>query len=232
MEVSLDDPVDVPAQVAGYLADQLAWTVGSGYTTWEVLTGVEFAWLNVVIGMVLTSPWLGVTSAVVFSRLVLEYFASRGALPLHRVGVAARARTVALAVVNPLTMGVLTAVFFGPIWGAGTAIACLAVRQGVIAAHRTEKHRLSAAELWAALALTVVVLPTVAFATALDGRAWAPVLDCTVDRGHGPKRTRLIELSRKGPGVVGWNLEAEEVSNGTKCITEKSLVVRKPWWRS
>ncbi|MEU6498461.1 hypothetical protein ABZ895_02790 [Streptomyces californicus] len=41
----------------------------------------------------------------------------------------------------------------------------------------------------------------------------------------------MIELSRKGNGVVGWNLDTTELSNGQGCTGEVSLYVREPWWR-
>lgn len=43
---------------------------------------------------------------------------------------------------------------------------------------------------------------------------------------------RLIELGRKGDGVVGWNLDSEQISNGLGCTSEESRYVREPWWRT
>ncbi|MGW0642707.1 MULTISPECIES: hypothetical protein [Streptomyces] len=93
-------------------------------------------------------------------------------------------------------------------------------------------RRAAAFEQWVALGLTAVALPVLAFVSALDGRAWTSIVRCEVTDGARAERDRLIELSRKGNGVVGWNLDAHEISNGQGCTGEESLYVREPWWRS
>jgi hypothetical protein len=42
----------------------------------------------------------------------------------------------------------------------------------------------------------------------------------------------LIELDRAGSGIVGWDLDRDQVANGTGCVKLHRLVVREPWWRS
>ncbi|MEU5002286.1 hypothetical protein [Streptomyces sp. NPDC021622] len=51
-------------------------------------------------------------------------------------------------------------------------------------------------------------------------------------RAYGTETStqRLIKLGRKGNGVVGWNLDTEEVSNGAGCEDTESLRVREAWW--
>ncbi|WP_420709595.1 MULTISPECIES: hypothetical protein [unclassified Streptomyces] len=79
--------------------------------------------------------------------------------------------------------------------------------------------------------LTVAVLPVLFFVSALDGQAWTSIVTCRVVSAAGTADDRLIELSRRGDGVVGWNLDAEEISNGLGCTSEESRYVREPWWR-
>ncbi|MGW4996211.1 hypothetical protein ACWEP8_00965 [Streptomyces hydrogenans] len=93
-------------------------------------------------------------------------------------------------------------------------------------------RRAAAAEQGAALVLTAVVLPALFFVSALDGQAWTSIVACRVTDGTRTADARLIELSRKGNGVVGWNLDAEEISNGLGCTGTESLFVREPWWRT
>ncbi|MGW4698093.1 hypothetical protein ACWEO1_37595 [Kitasatospora cineracea] len=228
---------------------KIAWTVGGGSHTREVVTTMGVPNLGeVLVGMVTTRPLLGSLVAVVTSRLVFALFAARGAVPRGR-SAGALARTVALTLVNPLAMGVLCWVFYGPWWGLGVALAALALRQGVVQEYRAGRRthpsgrpdaaalapwrlRLVAAEQWAALLLTVLVLPLTAFAAALDGLAWDTVLRCEVAAGSHTEESRLIELDRKGNGVVGWDLHAREVVNGLGCVKEESLRVRPAWWNS
>ncbi|MET8971464.1 hypothetical protein [Streptomyces hydrogenans] len=93
-------------------------------------------------------------------------------------------------------------------------------------------RRAAAAEQGAALVLTAVVLPALFFVSALDGQAWTSIVACRVTDGTRTADARLIELSRKGNGVVGWNLDAEEISNGLGCTGTESRFVREPWWRT
>jgi hypothetical protein len=80
--------------------------------------------------------------------------------------------------------------------------------------------------------LAVVVLPTVGFAVALNGRSWASLESCQVQVGTEQRTNTLIELDRDGSGIVGWDLERNQVANGAGCVKEKNLVVRPPWWRT
>ncbi|MFE1317311.1 hypothetical protein [Kitasatospora phosalacinea] len=248
---------------------KIAWTVGGGSHTREVVTTMGVPNLGeVLVGMVTTRPLLGSLVAVVTSRVVFALFAARGAVPSGRSAGAA-ARTVALTLVNPLAMGVLCWVFYGPWWGLAVTLASLLLRQGLVQEYRAGRHprrpghphddphddaraghpaerpaerpaaapapwrlRLVAAEQWAALLLTVLVLPVTAFAAALDGLAWDTVLRCEVAVGTHSEPSRLIELHREGNGVVGWDLHAREVVNGLGCVKEESLRVRPAWWNS
>ncbi|WP_415952693.1 hypothetical protein [Streptomyces sp. KLOTTS4A1] len=92
-------------------------------------------------------------------------------------------------------------------------------------------RRAAAAEQWVALGLTVAVLPALFLGSALNGRSWAPVLSCQVQNGTETSDERLIELARKGNGVVGWNLDTGEVSNGAGCTLVGTARVREAWWR-
>ncbi|WP_228988741.1 hypothetical protein [Streptomyces sp. DH8] len=238
---------------------KVAYTVGGGAAARDVFVGMEPAnWPDVLIGMVLTDALLASVLAVVVSRVVFALFAARGAVPVGG-GVARALQRVALTVVNPVAMGVLVTCFFGPWWGLGTGLAAYALRKGVVVEYRTGRRRphghrggprtadgpsreggyrpsrglrrAAALEQWAALVLTVLVLPALAFVAALDGQAWTSIVRCEVTEGVRTTSDRLIELGRKGSGVVGWNLDTEEISNGTGCTAEESLYVREPWWR-
>ncbi|THA75638.1 hypothetical protein E6R60_16330 [Streptomyces sp. A0642] len=238
---------------------KIAYTVGGGSAARDVFVGMEPAnWPDVLIGMVLTDPLLATVLAVVVSRVVFALFAARGAVPVGGGGLRALQRA-ALTVVNPAAVGVVIACFFGPVWGLGAALASYALRKGVVVEYRTGRRRphghrapsasttgsrrdgayrpppwlcrAAAVEQWVALGLTVVALPALAFVSALNGQAWTSIVRCQVTEGARNENSRLIELSRKGNGVVGWNLDAEEISNGLGCVGEKNLYVREPWWR-
>ncbi|MCG7527543.1 hypothetical protein MHW47_24290 [Streptomyces sp. OfavH-34-F] len=238
---------------------KVAYTVGGGAAARDVFIGMEPAnWPDVLIGMILTDPLLASVLAVVVSRLVFALFAARGAVPV-RGGFLRALRRVALTVVAPAAMGVVIAGFFGPWWGLGTALAAYALRKGVVVEYRTGRRRhrshpdrrtpsgsaedghgyepspalrrLAALEQWVALLLTAVALPVLFFAAALDGRAWTSIVRCQVTAGTHTESNRLIELGRKGNGVVGWNLDTHEITNGDACTGEASLYVREPWWR-
>ncbi|KQX50799.1 MULTISPECIES: hypothetical protein [unclassified Streptomyces] len=232
---------------------KVAYTVGGGEAVRDVFVGMELAnWPDVLIGMMITDPLLGSVLAVVISRVVFALFAARGAVPLGG-GFVGAARRAALTIVNPVAVGVIDACLFGPWWGLGTGLAAYALRQGVVVEYRTGRRRshhhrsrpgadsayrppawlrrAAGVEQWVALGLTVVVLPFLAFASALDGRAWTSIVECQVTDGTRTTSDRLIELGRKGNGVVGWNLATDEVSNGLGCVGVESLYVREPWWR-
>ncbi|MFD3577155.1 hypothetical protein [Streptomyces sp. NPDC058644] len=238
---------------------KVAYTVGGGGAARDVFVGMEPAnWPDVLIGMVLTDPLLASVLAVVVSRVVFALFAARGAVPVGG-GVLRALQRAALTVVNPVAVGVVDACFFGPLWGLGTGLAAYALRKGVVVEYRTgrrrphghragrrptaESHRdgdyrpspwlrrAAALEQWLALGLTTIALPVLSFVSAVDGQAWTSIVRCQVTEGTRAESNRLIELGRKGNGVVGWNLDAEEISNGLRCEGEESLYVREPWWR-
>ncbi|MEU0398839.1 hypothetical protein ABZ318_01045 [Streptomyces sp. NPDC006197] len=235
---------------------KLAYTVGGGDAVRDVLVGMEPAnWPDVLVGMVITDPLLGSVLAVVVSRVVFALFAARGAVPLGG-GTARAVRRAALTLVNPIAVGIIDACFFGPWWGLATGLAAFALRQGVVVEYRTGRRRphhrheqdragyvdpgyrppswlrrAAGVEQWVALSLTVVVLPFLAFVSALDGQAWTSVVECRVTEGARTGSSRLIELSREGDGVVGWNLDSGQISNGLGCTSEESRYVREPWWR-
>lgn len=240
---------------------KVAYTVGGGAAVREVLVGMEPAnWPDVLIGMLLTDPLLATVLGVVVSRVVFALFAARGAVPVGG-GLAGVARRAALTVVNPVAVGVIVACLFGFWWGLGTGFVAYLLRKGVVVEYRTGRRhrrggggaepsddgdgpggaadyrpprwlrRAAAVEQWVALALTVLVLPVLAFVSALDGQAWTPIVRCRVTNGTVTGSDRLIELSRKGSGVVGWNLDSEQISNGLGCTRVESLYVREPWWR-
>ncbi len=232
---------------------KVAYTVGGGDAVRDVFVGMEPAnWPDVLLGMVITDPLLGSVLGVVVSRVVFAVFAARGVVPAGR-GRAAGLRRAAITVLNPLAVGVIVACLFGPWWGLGTALAACALRVGVVVEYRTGRRRphhrrtashdpgyrppawlrrAAAGEQGVALLLTAVALPVLTFASALDGQAWTSIVACRVADGTRASDARLIELSRKGNGVVGWNLDAEEISNGLGCTATESRYVREPWWRS
>ncbi|GAA3920917.1 hypothetical protein GCM10022244_32680 [Streptomyces gulbargensis] len=230
---------------------EVAYTVGGGDALRDVLVGMEPGnWPDVLIGMIITDPLLGSVLAVVVSRVVFALFAARGVVPVGH-GPGRTLRRVALTVVNPLAVGVIDACFFGPWWGLATGLVAYALRQGVVVEYRTGRRhprhhgagsagayrppawlrRAAGAEWWVALGLSVVVLPVLAFASALDGQAWTSIVECRVTTGTRTGNARLIELGRKGDGVVGWNLDDREISNGVACAATESRTVRAPWWR-
>ncbi|MFH8621273.1 hypothetical protein ACH4A8_05090 [Streptomyces vietnamensis] len=234
---------------------KLAYTVGGGDAVRDVLVGMEPAnWPDILIGMVITDPLLGSVLGVVVSRVIFAVFAARGAVPLGS-GTARAVRRAALTLVNPVAVGIIDACFFGPWWGLATGLTAFALRQGVVVEYRTgrrrphhrhgpeqDRHdpgyrppswlrRAAGVEQWVALSLTVLVLPFLAFVSALDGQAWTSIVECRVTYGTRTESDRLIELSRKGSGVVGWNLDSEQISDGLGCTSEESRYVREPWWR-
>ncbi|NGO73949.1 hypothetical protein G5C65_37665 [Streptomyces sp. SB3404] len=212
-------------------AIKVAWTVGGGRAAWEVFVVLQPAnWVDIPIGMLLSSPLLAAVLAVVVSRVVIAYFAARGAVPSGRSR-AEMVRITGLFLVTPFAFGTLMAVFYGPWWGLGTGLGILALRYGVLAAYRKGHRKVVATETAAALLLIVVVLPVAGLASALNGESWAPVLHCTVDDGEGTDRQRVIEMGRQGNGIYGWSTDSHAVVTGTACALDESRVVREPWWR-
>ncbi|MFE7264416.1 hypothetical protein ACFU9B_20495 [Streptomyces sp. NPDC057592] len=53
-----------------------------------------------------------------------------------------------------------------------------------------------------------------------------------MNTGQGNERGRLVELGRKGNGVVGWDIKGDEVVNGLNCQVSEDDVVRAPWCRA
>ncbi|MHC0430615.1 hypothetical protein ACX6XY_10545 [Streptomyces sp. O3] len=227
---------------------KLTWTLGGGSAAREALLSMEpHNWPDVVIGMLLYEPSLAALAAVVVSHASYAYFAARGGAELHTA--APLALLAAQAAVLPITLGLVVGAFHGLWWGLATAAVAQALRLGLIAEYRTGRRRATGggrrthtaptgwrqraadASHWAALTLAVLVLPLLAAVSALDGRSWTTVLECDVDTGHGTERSRLVELNRKGSGVVGWDIAGGEVVNGLNCAVSHDEVVRSPWWR-
>ncbi|MFE1150411.1 hypothetical protein ACFW42_25340 [Streptomyces albidoflavus] len=228
-------------------AVKVAYTLGGGGAATDALMGMGPGnWWDVLLGMVLTTPLLGCVLGVVASRVVFALFAARGAVPRGEDR-AARLRRAGLTVLNPVATGVVVACFIGPWWGLGTAVAAYLLRRGVVIEYRTGRRgrrhhdphfdpprwqrRLATGEQVVALTLSVVVLPLLGVVSALDGQAWTSVVRCQVADGGRVYSARLIELQRQGNGVVGWNLDRAEVSNGVGCAGLASRTVRGPWWR-
>lgn len=244
---------------------KIAYTVGDAERARTVLLVLGVRSLpEVLVGMVLDSPWLGFVLAVVASRVVFAFFAARGAVPRGRLGARVLAETIAVSLVNPIALGVLAACLYGWPWALATGLVAAALRQGVVIEYRTGRRhrhghphehehererereaagaaathaplltarRFAAVEQWLAGALVVAVLPFAALAEALDGRSWAPVVVCTIDLPGSPARAgRLIELTRDGTGVVGWDPAEHEVLNGDDCTDAGSRTVRPAWW--
>ncbi|KLJ05114.1 hypothetical protein [Streptomyces sp. KE1] len=228
-------------------AVKVAYTLGGGGAATDALMGMGPGnWWDVLLGMVLTTPLLGCVLGVVASRVVFALFAARGAVPRGEDR-AARLRRAGLTVLNPVATGVVVACFIGPWWGLGTAVAAYLLRRGVVIEYRTGRRgrrhhdphfdpprwqrRLATGEQVVALTLSVVVLPLLGLVSALDGQAWTSVVRCQVADEAQVYSARLIELQRQGNGVVGWNLDRAEVSNGVGCAGLASRTVREPWWR-
>ncbi|MEU2051173.1 hypothetical protein ABZ757_37985, partial [Streptomyces albidoflavus] len=228
-------------------AVKVAYTLGGGGAATDALMGMGPGnWWDVLLGMVLTTPLLGCVLGVVASRVVFALFAARGAVPRGN-DPAARLRRAGLTVLNPVATGIVVACFVGPWWGLGTAVAAYLLRRGVVIEYRTGRRgrrhhdphfappawqrRLATGEQLVALTLSVVVLPLLGVVSALDGQAWTSVVRCQVADGGRVYSARLIELQRQGNGVVGWNLDRAEVSNGVGCTGLASRTVREPWWR-
>lgn len=73
-----------------------------------------------------------------------------------------------------------------------------------------------------------VAFPAFSVVTALDARSWTSVSTFDVDTGSGPQRARLVEPDRQAAGVVGWDVLAHEVVDGTNCAAAPDDVLRAP----
>ncbi|MFP3992428.1 hypothetical protein U9R90_34165 [Streptomyces sp. E11-3] len=227
---------------------KLTWTLGGSAAAREALLSMEPSnWPDVLIGMLLYEPLLAAVLAAVVSHASYAYFAARGGAQLHTA--TPLPVPAATAAVVPVTFGLLVGAFHGLWWGLAVAVASYALRLGVIAEYRTGRRhplgggrrtrtaptgwrqRAADASRWVALTLAVLVLPLLAVVSALDGRSWTTVLMCDVNTGQETERARLVELARKGTGVVGWDIAGGEVVNGLNCAVSHDEVVRSPWWR-
>ena len=225
---------------------KVAWTVGGGNAAWDVLVALEPKnWLDVLMGMVRSSAVLAMILALVTARMTFLAMAARGGLPR---GTDRRTLLIATAMslISPLAFGLLMTVFFDWRWGVATAVLAWLLRQGVVIEYRTGhrghrersqalapwQHRLITAERVAATLLAVVALPVAAFAVALDGRSWSSLVTCQVQLGTTEQSNTLIELTRMGNGIVGWDLDHDQVANAQGCVPLENLVIREPWWRS
>ncbi|MFR9797905.1 hypothetical protein ACL02U_18680 [Streptomyces sp. MS06] len=221
----------IGAVVLAFPVLKVAWTLGSSAAAGEVfLTAGVKNWTDALSGMVLTDALLASVLAIVVCRLVPLRF--RGAPP---AGAHALARGIALALTAPLAFGVLVGALHGWGWGVATALIAYGLRVGRVVADQRSgdgpRGPVGTASLVLSL-LVAAVLPLVALGSCLNGHAWAPVLDCSVDTGTGPRRERVVELSRTGPGVVGWDIAGHEAVNGVRCALSEDQQVRPPLWRS
>ncbi|MFF8693857.1 hypothetical protein ACF08W_16800 [Streptomyces sp. NPDC015144] len=227
---------------------KLAWTLGGGGAASEAFVAMEPSnWPDVLIGMLLNDALLASVLAVVVSRTSYAYFAAKGGARVHAD--TPTAHTVGQAAVVPLTCALVVGAFHGPWWGVAVGLVSYALRLGVIVEYRTGRRERDSGRRshttpsgWlertadgasvAALLLAAVALPVIALAGAVDGRSWTGVVECDVNTGHGDERARLVELTRKGNGVVGWDIARDEVVNGLRCQVSEDDGVRAPLWRA
>lgn len=223
---------------------KLSWTLGGGDAAQDALdTMGPKNWLDVMSGMFLLEPLLSTVLGVAAARAFYLYLGEHGHGPAHPGrGLAAKAASAAIL---PGALALVIGSLHGWGWGLTAGAAAYALRLGVLLDHHTGRyagHRRTRAVgplhrtadlVWAAgLLLTLVALPLLALAAAVDGRAWAGVVRCDVDTGSGPSRTRLIEMERQGNGVVGWDVAHGGVVNGVACAGDEDDVIREPWWRA
>ncbi|MEU8758695.1 hypothetical protein [Streptomyces sp. NPDC048659] len=224
---------------------KLSWTLGGGEAAREALdTMGPKNWLDIMSGMFLFEPLLSTVLGVTAARAFYLYLGERGRGPAHPGRTAAA--TAASAAIVPAALGLVIGALNGWDWGLTAGIAGYLLRLGVLADHRSGRyaggHRRSRAAgplhrtadlVWGTgLLLTLLVLPVLALAAALDGRSWAGTVRCDVDTGSGVSRARLIEFERQGDGVVGWDVADGGVVNGSRCASDPDEVVREPWWRA
>ncbi|MFJ3906031.1 hypothetical protein [Streptomyces sp. NPDC090025] len=226
---------------------KLAWTLGGGGAAGDALLAMEPGnWPDVLIGMLMNDVLLAVVLAIVATRASYAYFGARGGAAGSRN--LSLAHVAATAAVVPVAFGVILGAFHGWWWGLLVCLVAYALRLGVIAEYRTGRRsrsdgrrthtlptgpgqRTADAAWLLSLALTVLVLPVLAVAGALDGQSWTSVVACDVNTGDGTSRAKLVELGRKGTGVVGWDIAAGEVVDGVDCGAVEDKTVREPWWR-
>lgn len=235
------------AVVLALPALKLAWTLGGGDAARDALIAMGPGnWADILIGMFLNEALLATVLAVTVSRASYAHFAARGGALRHRD--TPMAVTAATAAVVPAALGTVVGAFNGLGWGLTAGLASYVMRVGVMVDYRTGRRehttgrrtgtqaetvpQRAADVLWiAGLLLGIVVLPAVAVAAALDGRSWTSVETCDVNTGSGTHRARLVELTRKGNGIVGWDLGDSEVVHGVNCAADTDESIRPPWWR-
>ncbi|RMI33461.1 hypothetical protein EBN03_10005 [Nocardia stercoris] len=227
---------------------KLSWTLGGGDAANDALGAMGVPdWLNIVAGIFLTNALLATVLAVVACRVIYSFFAAAGGAAWQQRF--AQPTTMAWAAVVPIGAGVVVGAFNGLVWAVITMAVGYVLRLGVIGDYATGRRSAdtgrrtgqaveTAAQrasfvIWiVSLVLAVVVLPVLAVAAALDGRAWSTVLICDVDTGGGPHRARVAVLTWSGSGVVAWDIAARAVVNGRDCATDPDDRIRDPWWRS
>ncbi|MGW0735610.1 hypothetical protein [Streptomyces sp. NPDC002851] len=228
---------------------KLAWTLGGGSQAREALIAMEPAnWPDILIGMLLNEAALAAVLAVVVSHISYAYFAAKGSAQLRPGAPAPARRALATATVLPVAFGLAVGAFHGAAWGLAVALVAYGLRLGLIAEYATGRRERgsgrrsgTAPQGWreraadgtraVAVLLAVLVLPVLALAGALDGRSWTTVVECDVNTGHGGQRARMVEFGRVGSGVVGWDVPAGAVVNGTNCGIVEDDEIREPWWR-
>ncbi|MBN0046385.1 hypothetical protein JS756_20215 [Streptomyces actuosus] len=219
------------AVVLAFPVLKVAWTLGSSSAAGEVfLTAGVRSWSDALSGMVLTDALLASVLAIVVCRLVPFRLPRAPA-----AGGPATGRLLVLALTAPLAFGVIVGALHGWGWGVGTALVAYVLRvgRGLAERHRGTGPRTATGTVSLVLSLAVAAaLPLVALSSCLSGRSWSPVLVCDVDVGTGPERERVIELSRTGPGVVGWGLSGHEAVNGVRCALAEDQQVRAPLWEN
>ncbi|MCH0564933.1 hypothetical protein [Streptomyces sp. MUM 2J] len=221
------------AVVLAFPVLKVAWTLGSSSAASEVfLTAGIRSWSDALSGMVLTDALLASVLAIVVCRLVPFRFRRAPAAGGPATGWLV---VLALALAVPLAFGVIVGAWHGWAWGLATALIAYVLRVGreLAELRRGDGPRTASGTVSLVLSLVVAAaLPLVALGSCLNGRSWAPVLLCDVDVGTGPERERVIELSRTGPGVVGWGLSGHEAVNGIRCALAEDQQVRAPVWDS
>ncbi|MEU6979748.1 hypothetical protein [Streptomyces sp. NPDC046371] len=227
---------------------KLSWTLGGGEAAREALdTMGPKNWLDVMSGMFLFEPLLSTVLGVAAARACYLYLGEHGRGPAHPGrGFAA---TAAAAAIVPGALALVIGSLNGWAWALTAGAVSYALRLGVLLDHRTGRyaggrrrtraagplHRTADVVWGAGLLLTLVALPLLALAAALDGRSWAGTVRCDVDTGSGSSRIRLIEFEREGEGVVGWDVADGGVVNGINCAGDtgdEGDVIREPWWRA
>ncbi|MFE7469459.1 hypothetical protein ACFU6R_35900 [Streptomyces sp. NPDC057499] len=234
----------LPAVVFAVPVLKLTWPLGGGGAASEALVAMEPAnWPDVLIGMLLDDALLASALAVAMSRMSYAYFAAKGGARVHAG--TPTAHVLLQAAVVPFTFALVVGAFHGLWWGVAVGLVPYALRLGVIVEYRTGRRerdsgrrsrtspsgwleRAADTAAVAALLLAVVVLPVIALVAAANGRSWTGVVECDVNTGHGTERARLVELGRKGKGVVGWDIAQDEVVNGLNCAVSGNNTVRTP----